>query len=1416
MPVDISPSWMPRDSDTFEPTEPIDPELFRALLDAESDDKYIRVIVYLEGQTDLDAAANKATSVADTRVRIVSALQAEADRSQAPLLAYLKGAQAAGLVDSYTPFWIFNGIAVRARASLVHALVTHPTVASIRMDHWRQWIPDEPANLQTTNSHSLNSPEWGITRIRADQVWTSLHISGTGAVVAGMDTGVDWMHPALQASYRGYNPHGPANHTYSWYDATGGDALYPVDAHGHGSHTMGSIVGQNGIGVAPGARWIAVKMLDNMGYGLDSWIHEAFQWILAPGGDPTRAPDVVNNSWGSHISTRTEFQLDLQALRAANIFAVFSSGNNGPSKGSVGSPASLPEAFAVGATDSDDEIASFSSRGPSPWEEIRPHVAAPGVHVRSSLPGGAYGLANGTSMAAPHVAGIATLLRAVSPTLSITHTAFLITSTAVPLTDSVPNNDSGWGRVDAFAAVVALARPSLITGTVTRIGDNAPIVGALVVATHQVDVGGGQATTDNDGSYLLALAPNTYDLSVSAFGYEPAEIQGIAATTGTSTVADFSLTPLPSGSLRTHITDAATGESVTATITVLDTPLQATDDVYTFTLPEGTYTIRAHALGYRVVTTTAPVAAEQVTVANLVLPTAPSILLIDSGGWYYESQADYFCQALDDLRYAYDEWTVKYLPDDVPAAPDLATYDVVIWSAPADAPGYIGAEDTIISYLSAGGRLLLSGQDVGLLDGGGLWSYWSTYYGQYLKARYLSDKASTQVLEGVEDDIFAGTIITITGPDGADNQDYPDEIEVADPDAAAPLLTYQEGNYGGLRVGTCLDYRAIYLSFGFEAINSRIARRDMMNRSLNWLTSPLSTVGIELQPAFQLSVGPPNTIVTHTLRVRHVGQGGITDTVTLALDGETWETQLGASSLSLSPCTSATVVITVTIPPTAGWDARDAVTVTAQSSLSPTLIQAAVLATKAPAPILLVDDERWYNLEYNYETALTNAGLAYDYWRTGWSSQQAPWGSPTLEMLQQYPLVVWFTGYDWYEPVTDDEAAMLVTYLDGGGRLFLSSQDLLYYHQDTPFSQNYLGVVNYTDSVTPTMASGIPDNPIGDRLGPFILDYPFLNWSDVLVPTLNASVSFYDQNHLPIALMRQAENYKTAFFSFPFETLPKVGRAEVVERVVGWLSWLGNSTFSVDQETVTGGDTLTYTIVLRNDGPETVSTSLSNTLPLSLTLVPGSLTGPAAYHTPTQKVSWQGQLAPSATITCTYRVTVAAGIPTDTLVVNTARLELEDQAIRFDRDAVVRVGAPDLSPSALRCNPPLPRPGTVVTCTLAIANAGPGDAAQAMAINPLPKDTTLVTGSLTLSGAGTAVIPIGTVQMPTTGTIEWTGPLAANDQITLTYQITIPTNPIHLPLYNAAFLEDGAGGAWERAIWLIVNPFRCYLPLVLK
>lgn len=1407
------------------PPTTLQPDLQRALRESDDTDM-IHVIVSLRQQSDIDQIEVLSVhSHVEAGIEVVSRLQATADATQAPLRSYLAGEQAAGRVSSYETFWITNAIAVRARPSVVRALATHCSVEQVSLDHRRQWVSAERSDLtrQTNSSHLARdegqpagprdgSPEWNVSRIRADEVWHTLSVSGTGAVVAGVDTGADWFHPALRDAYRGYSPHGLSDHMYSWFDATAGGAVYPVDGHGHGSHTLGTIVGGDGIGVAPGARWIAVRVLNNQGYGYDSWIHAGFQWLLAPGGDPRRAPDVANCSWGNSSAYLTTFQDDLRALRAAGILPVFASGNGGPGTGTVDSPASLPEAFAVGAVDSHDVVATFSGRGPSPWGEIRPHVAAPGVHIRSSVPGGAYEETNGTSMAAPHVSGVAALIRSISPTLSITGLTRAITSTAVPLGSSIPNNDTGWGRVDAFAAVAAVARPGFITGTVrTAPSDDpegeVPIAGARVSATSRAG-SGGIDITDSAGTYSLALTPAVYDMMVSAFGHESKTVHGIDVVTDTTTVRDVSLTPVPTGALDVFTVDASSDEPLTATVEVLGTPYGATTDAATFELPPGDYTIRAERVAYRVVTATATIRERETSIITLCLPPAPSLLLVDSGGWYYESQIEYFRQALDDLSYAYDEWSIRDLWQDVPTAADLARYDVVVWSAPRDAPGLIGAGTAVASYLRRGGRLFLTGQDVGYYDGGWAGYQWSSYYHDYLKVRVVGDNAPARVLIGESSDVFSGQTLTIAGPGGANNQDYPDVISIADSDAAAPVLRYQGDGCGGARIGTCLGYRALYLSFGFEAINESAARREVMKRALDWLTASPPTAGLELKPRSQLAIGPPGSRVTHTVRLRHIGQSGDIDHVRLTLDGVSWATELSESSLTLAPCASTMITISVTIPTTATWDLRNVLTLTAQSSLSPTVSVTATLESKAPAPVLLVDDDRWYDQQATYRDAMESAGFRYDVWETATAGGGHGPG-PRAETLARYPVVVWWTGYDWYAPLIPQEVASLSTYLDDGGRLMLSSQDFLYDHYDEPFAREYLGVLTYTESITPTRLEGVPENPVGATLGPWPLAYPdgYQNWSDGMVPGLDVGVAFRDQGLQGAALTHRRGSGATVFLAFPFEALPVRGQSLTMERAVGWLSWLGQSTFTAEPRSAMPGDTVTYTLNVRNDGPEVVTASVANAPPAGVKAEWASLEGPGRYDPVENRLLWRGLVHPGQAVTLSYPALVVTHTTNGAPIVNVAQIRLKEHDIAFARSARVRVAAPDLSGSAFGCVPSTLRSGDTSTCTVTLDNAGPADASRVTALINPPGTFGLAADSLWASD--------GVIHRQD-GALTWSGPLMASSTATLTFQLATPSSPVRETLYGVMLLDDGVGGKWERPVWLVIEPWPAYLPVVTR
>ena len=391
----------------------IEPALLKSI--SESPEEPHRFIIQM--QEDAKPPEESVLSTLDRLSRrrvVVETLRETATRSQADIVRFLSGEQTANRVRAIRPFWIFNGLSVIAQPETVLQVAERKDVGAVYADHVRNLAdPIEQPENASESALQAGAVGWNIASVQADRVWDSLNITGEGIVVANMDTGVDWQHPALYSNYRGNVGHGIFDHTTSWFCATDEGFTEPSDSYGHGTHTMGTMVGHTddhaAIGVAPAAKWIAVKIFTDLGLTYDSWIHAGFQWIMNPGGsnDPALVPDVVNNSWGSSLGYDARFRPDVQAWRAAGIPPVFSAGNDGPPYSTVGAPGSYPESIATGATTIYGYIAHFSSRGPSIWG-VKPDLTAPGVDVVSSFPDGRYASASGTSMAAPHVAGALT------------------------------------------------------------------------------------------------------------------------------------------------------------------------------------------------------------------------------------------------------------------------------------------------------------------------------------------------------------------------------------------------------------------------------------------------------------------------------------------------------------------------------------------------------------------------------------------------------------------------------------------------------------------------------------------------------------------------------------------------------------------------------------------------------------------------------------------------------------------------------------------------------------------------------------------------------------------------------------------------------------------------------------------------
>ncbi|GGK28990.1 hypothetical protein GCM10010965_22280 [Caldalkalibacillus thermarum] len=394
---------------------------------------------------------------------VVRALQETSTASQQRLINRLERYQREGKVVDYYPYYIINAVYARASKEAIADLARFPEVARIALD---EKIELQLSSLDTVSPQS-GGLEWNLKRIQVQQVWDKLGIRGEGVVVGIIDTGVHWQHEALKTKWRGYNPSRPdqPDPKGNWFDAVlGKDMPYDLAATPHGTHVLGIVVGEDPagqypVGVAPEAKWIAARAFTEEG-GQTSWLLNAGEFMLAPDGNPALAPDIVVNAWGGAPQKNDWFRGVVKAWRDAGIVPVFAAGNSphGAKAGSISNPAHYPESYAVGAVDKHNQLASFSNRGPSVYEDagVKPEIVAPGVKIISSVPGG-YARMDGTSMAAPHVAGVAALLRSADPSLTVDEIETILNMTALPLTDgnypSSPNHGYGHGLVQAYAAV---------------------------------------------------------------------------------------------------------------------------------------------------------------------------------------------------------------------------------------------------------------------------------------------------------------------------------------------------------------------------------------------------------------------------------------------------------------------------------------------------------------------------------------------------------------------------------------------------------------------------------------------------------------------------------------------------------------------------------------------------------------------------------------------------------------------------------------------------------------------------------------------------------------------------------------------------------------------------------------------------
>jgi bacillopeptidase F len=499
-----------------------------------SQDKTIAAVITMADQVNLRSLQDSLYLInADRRLWhevVVRALQLKALVTQAEILSALADLQAQGQVVSYRGLWIGNLVIAKATVETFNLLCERPDVEQISPDYPLE--PIAPVKRSADNGNAITRVENGLVAIKADSCW-AIGITGEGRLVSNLDTGIDGTHPALAGRWRGTaDPRYGDHPEWAWCDPVY-HSRFPGDSGGipHGTITMGIVCGRDSqtgdtIGVAIGAQWIGATMIGRYDDIDDITAHalEALQWTADPDGDPSTVwdvPDVNNGSWGFAPewlpdSCDERFWVAIDGCEAAGVAVIFSAGNEGPNSRSIRNPANRAvsdfSCFSVGAVNAHNTnfpIAEFSSRGPARctpdgFLAIKPEISAPGVNIRSSVPGG-YISGDGTSEAAPHVAGVVALIRQANPDLSTEQVYQVLMETAVDRGPSGDDNSYGRGVVNAYHAVLLameMAR-GVFMGVIRDSLSQTPVENALVRAVnHNPPL---EVFTGADGSFMMRL-----------------------------------------------------------------------------------------------------------------------------------------------------------------------------------------------------------------------------------------------------------------------------------------------------------------------------------------------------------------------------------------------------------------------------------------------------------------------------------------------------------------------------------------------------------------------------------------------------------------------------------------------------------------------------------------------------------------------------------------------------------------------------------------------------------------------------------------------------------------------------------------------------------------------------------------------
>jgi hypothetical protein len=766
-----------------------------------------RAIVHLADEAVL-------THVAGDSRAVIHALQETARTSQEPLVKRLT---ARGAVIE-ARLWATNAIVLRAEPAQLAELERDPAVAFVETDKMIPLPKVEEGDIPAMEEGEI---VWSVQKINAPAVWADQSLTGEGVVVGLIDTGIDATHPDL------------AGKVVAFKDFIGSSTT-PVDGQGHGTHCAGTIggAGKGGkrTGVAPAAKFVVARVFGAQGASTATLL-KAMEWVMDPDGNPSTndAPRVVSNSWGSNSTTDKSFWKIVESWRAAGMVPSFAAGNAGPRPKTVGIPGGYPHAFAAGATDSSDGIASFSSRGPCTWDGAtitKPDISAPGHSVISCRDGGGYRSLSGTSMACPHVSGLIALMLQAKPDLKVSEIETIIKDSTVDLGNAGHDNDFGRGRIDAQKACASLSAGG-VAGAV-KDTEGKPVGASIKVddspTLHQSDAA--------SGKYSIRLGNGNHALEFSAFGYRTI-VKNITVANNEVTNLDVTLEPVPAGTLTGKCLSKTDGKPVQAIVTLVGSnvaPVTAgPDGSFSIRAPQGKYHLVAKSRRYGIARLQIDLNGNISTKIEMS-PVAPLLLVNASGTPAF---SDYYARLLSGAVSGYDTHEIS-MHGQIDSIDGVYPYEMVVWFS-GNASNSIpeAAQKALSEYMAGGGRILISGQDVssGLSN--------SNFFTRTLHAKLVTASVNPKTaVQGIGGDPIGHGIMpfSLQGGTGANNQKTPDAVAAADA-KASPILRWQTtitSRFAGLRVVDG-EARAVYFGFGLEGVASDEIRNHLMQKSLAFL-----------------------------------------------------------------------------------------------------------------------------------------------------------------------------------------------------------------------------------------------------------------------------------------------------------------------------------------------------------------------------------------------------------------------------------------------------------------------------------------------------------------------------------------------------------------------------------------------------